>query len=166
MYDAKTTTRFWSKVTKAGPNECWPWAASTGRGGYGVFWADGRLTKAHRFSALLAGMRVRGGMFVCHHCDNPPCVNPAHLWVGTHAENMSDCVAKGRSLRRAQGSESGRAVLNEGDVVHMRSAYSCARGELTAFARRYGVHRSTIANALRKGWRCVDADVSQPQVAT
>lgn len=88
--------RFWTKVDRRGPDECWPWQGSTD-GRYGEFWADGRKTKAHRVAWELAnGRPFPEGLHACHTCDNPPCVNPEHIFPATHQENLQDAERKGR----------------------------------------------------------------------
>jgi len=91
--------RFWSKVDRRGPDECWLWQGCMTRG-YGQFWVDGRMRNAHRVSFELTSGPIPDGMFVCHRCDNPRCVNSAHLFLGTHADNMRD--SEKRRLRNAQ----------------------------------------------------------------
>lgn len=92
--------RFWSKVEKGGPNDCWPWQGTKNRLGYGTIdlrLTEGKLVMAHRVSWGLANStNPPNEMFVCHSCDNPGCVNPAHLWLGTPRDNMRDMIAKGR----------------------------------------------------------------------
>lgn len=150
--------RFWAKVDRRGPDECWPWTAAVNEHGYGVFNPDGRhsgpTTKAHRFSLALTGI-APGALVVRHSCDNPPCVNPAHLSVGTKADNSADMVARGRSPR---GSRSGASKLTERQVAEIRARH--ATGELhRVLAADYGVTRPTITDIVNgKTWRHVTGE--------
>lgn len=97
--------RFWEKVDIRMPNECWPWRAQRNTRGYGQFkvHSDGcwRPVGAHRMAWQLTYGAAPNELSVCHTCDNPPCCNPAHLWMGTTAENMADRNAKERQARSA-----------------------------------------------------------------
>ncbi len=90
--------RFWDKVDlSAGPNKCWLWLGATNTR-YGMFWCGGRQVKAHRFSWEMVHGPIPDGLLVCHRCDNPPCVNPSHLFLGSMSDNILDAVAKGRHV--------------------------------------------------------------------
>lgn len=90
--------RFWSKVDRsAGTGACWPWMGYRKAGGYGHTTWQGRLQLTHRIAFALTCGDVPPDMCVMHVCDNPPCCNPAHLKLGTHADNMHDCALKGRN---------------------------------------------------------------------
>lgn len=152
--------RFWSHVDRNGPvhpvlsTGCWLWMARRNRG-YGRFWKDGRDVFAHRFSWALANGHVPAGMCVLHHCDNPPCVNPAHLFVGTQVDNVRDRDAKHRG-RAPHGEASGASKLIEIEVRDIRAAYG--QGEAAAaLAIRYGVCVANIHYVARGGtWARVD----------
>lgn len=81
---------FWSRVDVRGPDECWPWMNAKTPNGYGTVYFGGRMVGAHRVSWELTHGPIPDGLFVLHHCDNPPCCNPAHLFTGTHTDNVRD----------------------------------------------------------------------------
>lgn len=147
--------RFWGKVAKRGPNECWPWQAYSQRGGYGrIAVKDGRaqpIQYAHRIAWELTHGDP-GAAFVLHSCDNPSCCNPAHLFLGTQADNMRDRDVKGRQ-RPARGAKNGMAKLSESRVAAIRRLKREGRSQ-RAIATRFGVSHSTVGDILRgQSWR-------------
>lgn len=149
------SVRFWEKVDQSGgPAACWTWKARTNRGGYGYFRVGSKALTAHRVSYEMAYGLIPQGMLVCHRCDNPPCVNPAHLWLGTEQDNTQDSVQKGRRARQ-YGAANGFSRFSEADISEIRRA--AASGALQKdIAHRFGVDRSTISYILTgKTWRHV-----------
>lgn len=135
------TARFWSRVDVRGDDECWDWKGSKWDNGYGNFRyrVDGQpvQTTAHRYSFELHNGPIEDRqVLVCHTCDNRSCVNPAHLWLGSHQDNADDMVAKGRSAR---GERKG-SKLNP----HMVRGIRVAEGTHASIARRYGVSRRLV----------------------
>jgi hypothetical protein len=140
--------RFWKRVdTSAGMEACWPWTGGHSRAGYGFIWRNGRNVPATHVALDLAGRTLAPGMESCHTCDNPPCVNPAHLFEGTTAVNAQDREAKGRG-RWVRISSEGRA----------RHAEATARGLASRTAARTTCVRGHVLspdNICRnpRGWR-------------
>ena len=147
--------RFWTHVRKT--DGCWEWTGARLPTGYGVFGLDREtMVGAHRVSWELTNGPIPPGMFVCHTCDNPPCVRPDHLFLGTPRANVADMESKGRRVSRgASGSRNANAILAETDIPVIRAAH--AAGEpYQEVARRYGVTRSLIGQIVRrKAWRHV-----------
>jgi hypothetical protein len=135
-------------VDKSSADGCWTWIGCTQRPGYGRVNFGGRLYFAHRISAQFAGMPI-GNLMVLHKCDNPPCCNPDHLFLGTRRDNAIDCTRKGRRVYPAgkRGAENPAAILTEENVVEARILRS--KGWIyRRLAERYGVHISTISHAV------------------
>ncbi len=150
--------RFWEHVDRNGPTpehmphlgRCWMWTGHTARG-YGRFSIQRgyvlRTFRAHRFSYELHCGPIPEGMLVCHHCDNPSCVRPEHLFMGTTADNMRDKSLKGRTPRAG-------AILKPEQVIAIRKAYAAGGVSQYGLAAQYGVTRSAIAAiARRRTWR-------------
>jgi hypothetical protein len=138
--------RFHARVQRAGADACWPWQGKR-RNGYGRMFANGKMLSAHRVSWALANGSIPDGMKVLHRCDNPPCVNPNHLFVGTQGDNMRDCAAKRRlSLQqhpeRTQGERHPMAKLTADVVREIRARKGSA--STYALAREFGVCQATI----------------------
>ena len=139
---AHSIHNFWRKVNKNGPNGCWVWTAATKQAGYGMIGFKTKLCLAHRLSWELHNGPIPNGLCVLHKCDNPPCVNPNHLFLGSRKDNNLDKIKKGRSPN-LKGSNSGRAVLIESQILEIRELL---KTDLTQqeIGNLYGVSRSTI----------------------
>lgn len=122
---------------------CWEWQGRRRIDGYGQIRVDGRTLVTHRVAAhVFSAFDLSSPMKVCHYCDNPPCVNPKHLFIRTHSDNMQDMVAKGR-ISLKNGVESANAKLNDWKVLRIRFMKSL--GEKNArIADIFGVHNATI----------------------
>lgn len=140
-----TAERFWARVDRGRPDNCWEWQGARTSGGYGKYFNE----NAHREAWRLAyGQDVPEGLFVLHHCDNPPCCNPRHLYVGTTQQNSRDAVVRGR-LAHQQGEAHGMAKLTDDAVRDIRQRVEA--GEVQRrLAEEYGVSPSTI-NLIVKG---------------
>jgi HNH endonuclease len=164
--------RFWSRVLRT--DTCWLWIGRLGRAGYGSHSVGRRSVFAHRFSYELAYGPIPEGLLVCHHCDNPPCVRPDHLFLGTYSDNGLDMVAKGRSIyqrdpsymhrarasldlpggKRMWGEQHPAAKLTLSDVAAIRETGADSRAEQLLLAARYGVSERAIRSVVkRQTWR-------------
>jgi len=140
--------RFWSKVDKsAGPYGCWIWTGCVLDNGCAQFWYNGKMVKASRFVWEITNGPIPDGMFVCHHCDNRRCVNPKHLFLGTHQDNMRDAIQK---QRLAYGEAHGMAKLTDKKVREIRKKYALGGVTYKQLATHYGVSPSLIGQVVRK----------------
>jgi hypothetical protein len=141
--------RFWEQVDPRDSRRCWEWQGSRYPSHYGRIRAAGTSYRAHRVAWTLFYGEIPSGMFVCHTCDNPPCVNPSHLFLGDSAANHKDMEAKGRNAR---GEIHGRAKLTNHDVQIIRARWINGAG-VVALAAEYGVSHSRISEIVhRKVW--------------
>lgn len=149
---ASIEERFWEKVKKT--ETCWIWSAhrrgNYGRIGKGVTCRD---VNAHRVSWEIHNGPIPKGMNVLHRCDNRPCVNPDHLFLGTQADNLNDCVLKGRH-GDWRGEKNGRAKLTGKQVREIREKYLPKEVTASKLAKEYGVSRMHIYKILyRTNWK-------------
>lgn len=148
--------KFWARVDRGEPDECWEWQACRHRFGHGQvavpagIMGERRVHYAHRVAYYLTNGPIPDGLYVCHSCDNPSCCNPAHLVAGTQARNMRDMSERGRAR-----SEQPRAILNENQVRDIRRRR--AGGERCCdLAREYGVSYTCVSLTSRGlKWRNV-----------
>jgi hypothetical protein len=169
QYTPKDIERFWSKVDTSG--ECWEWTAGC-VAGYGRININtngiNKEVGAHRVSYELHYGTIPEGLLVCHHCDNPRCVRPDHLFLGTPADNSKDAARKGRMLAgdrhpsrlrpetRPRGENNTNAKLTDEKVRAIRERHS-AGVYIKALAREYGVDKKAIQNIVRRiTWRHVN----------
>jgi len=133
---------------------CWEWMGCLSNGYGNITW-NGRQILAHVLSYKLFRGPIPAGMFVCHHCDNRMCINPAHLFCGTQADNMRDCVAKGRINRnpRRWGENHPDSKLTERQVLQMRALFGSGVKQAD-LARMFGVKKYCVYAIVRRiNWK-------------
>lgn len=136
---------------------CWLWSRAANELGYGVLYDNGTRWPAHRLSYRVWVGEIPEGHVVCHRCDVPACINPAHLFVGTQAENLADMRAKGRrgSVRVYSGSSNVMSRLTEADIPKILNAANDGQS-FTAIGRTFGVSRVTVSKIVNgRAWRHV-----------
>ena len=163
---------FWAKVDRNGPDpsyapglgNCWVWVAGKKAKGYGNFWVAGKCEAAHRVSFVLDGGHIPDGKLVLHHCDNPPCVRPSHLYVGSDHDNAMDrSIRKRHGLwrhpeRAAGGSRNGSAKLTEDQIKEIRRLYATGEWKQSEIAEAYGVIQQNVSMIVRgRTWTVLDA---------
>ncbi len=144
--------RFWAKVNKT--DTCWLWTSCITKHSvaYGRFWAEGRTHLAHRVSWKLAHGAIPDALCVLHRCDEPLCVNPGHLFLGTMQENIADRDQKGRTAR---GERNGWATITAADVVEVRRLLAIGLTQ-TQTAIDSGISRNIVHDIkCGRGWKCV-----------
>ena len=137
-----TDARFWAHVTKT--STCWTFSPVS-QHGYGSVRLNGRTILAHRYLWARMHGPIPDGLFVCHHCDNPSCVRPEHLFVGSRLDNIRDAHNKGRHVH---GTKFPQSKLTEAIVTTARAEYTGRRGDIKRLAIKYGVNEMTMAPAI------------------
>ena len=147
---------FFSHTSENPKTGCIEWTGTLDKDGYGKFYYKGRTLIAHRVAWLIEHNEIPNKC-VLHMCDNPKCVNPAHLFTGTQKENIHDMIRKGRENKTkfARGSKVGISRLKEQDIPNVREMYQSGMSQ-QGIADKLGVNQSTISNILNgKTWRQV-----------
>lgn len=150
--------RFFSNVIRGTGDECWGWSGYLGNAGYAGFSIRHKPVGAHRVSWEIHHGPIPAGLYVCHHCDNPPCTRPEHLFLGTAKDNGDDMRAKGRAVHRAPRGEQHRsAKLNEEQVLYVLAS----KDPGGVLAARFGVSPQSI-EGIRAGrtWKHLSQEVS------
>lgn len=144
-----TEERFWTKVKKGASDECWEWGACRNDTNYGIFRLNGKNIFAHRLALILVNRLPDPKLAVLHKCDNPPCVNPDHLWAGTQIDNIVDM---NRKLRGNQGERHGLRKLTNEEVLKMRELYAGGMKikDIAALLSRRPAHVCRVVN--RRSW--------------
>lgn len=155
MSEEERRHSFWSRVRVGTTDECWPWVGARRKTGYGVVVLEDNKTStgAHRRAWEYTNGEIPVGLHVLHRCDNPPCVNPKHLFLGTDLDNQHDMLRKGRQGNKARpGTIAGASKLTWEQVEEIRSTSGrrLNLGEAQALQRKYGISETHLLR-LRKG---------------
>lgn len=158
---ASVEERFWSSVRKG--SGCWSWTASRTRGGYGAFRENGRQVGAHRFSWKMANGPIPAGRWVLHKCDNPPCVNPEHLFLGDASVNAKDAFAKGRRHvpyydKNGAGNPAAKVTADEVHAIRRLYVDGLTQVELAGL---FGLKSSTSVSNIIHGRTWGEAGVTE-----
>lgn len=139
--------QFWIKTLKKGPNDCWEWLGALDTSGYGILRINDKLWKTHRYSYQLHKGPI-GNLCVLHTCDNPSCVNPKHLFLGTASDNAKDRDKKNRGCLPYQIGKNNKPILLNKQIEEIRMKYIPYSYSMYKLAKEYGVSYYTIYNVL------------------
>lgn len=143
-------TRFWARVKKT--KTCWIWTGAKNSKGYGDIMINGKHEKSHRYSYLISKGEIPYNKHVLHHCDNPTCVNPEHLWIGTNHENVLDKISKGRDSNKS-GKNNPNVKLNGEKVNKIRKLYKQGEHNMVQIGKIFNVNRNVISRVVnQKYW--------------
>lgn len=138
------------------PNGCIEWQGKTYDSGYGKITVKGKTCRAHRVAYEAFIGPIPAGLCVLHTCDNPPCINPAHLWTGTNTDNLKDMARKGRGRNGTFGELHGSAKVTEARVREIRGLYAVGDVSFRELAERFGLSESTVVRMVnRLTWKHV-----------
>ena len=147
---------FWSRVDMKEEDKCWEWRGTAGTTEYGQTSWLGKDMATHRIAWMLTFGEIPDGLLVCHHCDNPPCCNPKHLFIGTNQDNIDDRERKNRNwMPHSRGEEHGHHKLTEKDVKEIRDLYSTGKYSYLKLAKLYPVSWGAIRQVIKRqnwGW--------------
>lgn len=148
---------FWSYVNRNGPTPphcpelgpCWPWTGGVLKsGGYGQMNINHKMWRCHRLSWIIANGPIPDGMTVCHKCDNPPCVNPSHLWLGTHQDNTTDMIQKGRE-KHPSGEAHNSSKLTEANVYSLKKLWITGEFPKAHLGRIFNIDRGHVGMIIK-----------------
>jgi len=147
-----TADRFFRKAEPVTESGCWLWTAYINHLGYGKFQLKGKWRNANRVCWELINGPIPDGMDVLHKCDIRCCVNPNHLFLGTHTDNMQDMIAKGRAPRR-DGEHNGNAKITREQAEEIRALYAPRKTSASKLGRSFGLSESSVLSIIkRKSW--------------
>lgn len=155
MYISKKDIKiFMSKIHKT--DTCWIWIYGKTGANYGHFLYKNKDMLSHRFSWMIYNKKqIPKGFQICHHCDNPPCCNPTHLFLGTPKQNYQDMVNKGRCVK-VNGINHGRHKLTENQILEIRSKYISYKYSSIKLSKEYNISDDMILNIIHnKNWKFI-----------
>lgn len=154
-FTPENLSRFWSKVYKDGPiiipelGSCWMWTSTRNKAGYGVIGISQKNYLTHRLSWEIQNGTIPKDLLVLHKCDNPSCINPEHLFLGTDADNVCDKMNKGRHRKRS-GEATGTAKVTKEQVIEIRERFAQGGIHHSQIAKEFGLSRMAVSFIVRR----------------